>query len=46
MVAVTVQPRPAAVRAQGGAFVFAVLLNQVIADEDLVVVVAQPFPCL
>ena len=43
MVTVTVQPSPASMRTQGGTFVFAILLNQIIADENFIVIIAQPF---
>ena len=43
MVTVAVQPSPASMRTQGGTFVFAILLNQIIADENFIVVIAQPF---
>lgn len=43
MVTVTVQPSPAPMRTQGGTFVFAILLNQIIADENFIVIIAQPF---
>ena len=42
MVTVTVQPRPAPRRTQGGTFVFASLRNQIIADENFIGIIAQP----
>ena len=41
VVAISVQPFAAAEGAEGGAFVFAFLLQQVVAAEDFVMVVAQ-----
>ena len=43
MVAVTVQPYTPAMGAQRRTFVLAVLLNQIVADKDLAMVVAQSF---
>ena len=44
MVTVTVQPSPAPMRTQGGTFVFAILLNQIIADENFIVIIRLSSP--
>ena len=43
MVAVAIQPNTSAVRAQGRAFVLAILLKKVFTDKDFIMIVLQTF---
>ena len=43
MVAVTIQPNTSTVRAQGRAFVLAILLKEILADKDFIMIVLQTF---